>query len=71
MNAEQKKKLLADVQKAMHALGQILDGGHDLSQLPTFSKANAATLRDQSFGAMAGLGLLEAVLLSEIETAKL
>jgi len=62
MNTEQKKKLLADVQKAAHALGQVLDGGHDLSQLPTFSAANAAMLRDDCLKALGGLGVLEALL---------
>lgn len=70
MNTEKKKALLADVQKAMHALGRILDGGHDFSQ-STFPQAHVTTLRDQSLGALCVLGMLEARLLSEIGTDNL
>ena len=71
MTTEKKKALLADAHDAIRALGRILDGGHDLSQLPTFPKAHAATLRDQSLGAMCGLSLLEAQLIAEIGTDNL
>jgi hypothetical protein len=71
MNTEEKKNLLADVRDACRALGQILDGGHDLSGLSTFPRGNVATLRDQSMGALGGLCLLEALLVSEIGTDNL
>ena len=66
MNADQKKRLLKDTNNAMRALGQILDGGHDLSQLLTFSTASADLLRKDSLAAMSGLAVLGALLQSEI-----
>jgi hypothetical protein len=71
MNTEKKKALLADVRNACRALGRILDGGHDLSQLLTFSTASAETLRDSSLTALCGLALLDALLISEIGTDNL
>jgi len=71
MTIEKKKALLADVREASRALGRILDGGHDLSQLLRFSAANAKTLRDDSLAALCGLGMLDALLTSEIGTDNL
>jgi len=62
MNLEQKQKLLADVRRASRALGQIVDGGHDLSRLPSFNAANAERLKASSLDTLAGLALLEAIL---------
>ncbi len=59
MTTEHKKKLLADVRNAAHALGQIVDGGHDLG---AFGATNAERLRTDCIEALCGLGLLEAVL---------
>ena len=71
MNTEQKKELLADVRKALHALGRIEDEPHDLSKLHTFGAANVKTLRDSSLTAMCGLSLLDAILNAEIGTDNL
>ena len=71
MNTEKKKTLLRDVRNASRALGQILDGGHDLSQLLTFSTASAEILRDSSLTALCGLSLLDALLTAEIGTDNL
>lgn len=68
MTTEKKKALLTDAHAAIRALGRILDGPHDLSQL---SPAYVSTLKDQSLGAMAGLSLLEAQLTAEIGTDNL
>jgi len=62
MTTEQKKKLLADVRSAAHALGQIVDGGHDFSRLPSFNAASVERLKASSLDTLAGLALLEAVL---------
>ena len=59
MTTEQKKKLLADVRSAAHALGRIVDGGHDFS---AFGTTNTERLRNDCIAVLAGLGLLEAVL---------
>ena len=71
MNTQQKKALLLDVRNASRALGRILDGGHDLSQLLTFPTESTEILRDSSLTAMAGLALLDALLMSEIGTDNL
>jgi hypothetical protein len=71
MTTKKKKALLADVRDAHGALGRILDGGHDLTQLLTFSTANAKTLRDDSLSALCGLAVLDALLTSEIGTDNL
>ena len=71
MTTDKKVRLLTDVRQAMRALGQILDGGHDLSQLLTFSTANVARLRESSFTALAGLAFLDSVLTSEVGTDNL
>lgn len=71
MNTEKKKALLKDVRDARRALGRILDGGHDLSQLLTFPTSHAETLRDSSLTALCGLGVLDTLLTSEIGTDNL
>jgi hypothetical protein len=71
MNTNQKKRLLWDVRQAAHALGRILDGGHDLSQLLTFSMASAKRLHESNLEALAGLAALDALLTSEIGTDNL
>jgi hypothetical protein len=71
MEADKKKALLVDVRNAFHALGRILDGGHDLYQLKTFSHTSIETLRDSCMTALAGLALLDALLVSEIGTDNL
>jgi hypothetical protein len=71
MNTEQKRALREDALAASRALGRILDGGHDLSQLLTFPTACAETLRGSCLDAMCGLSLLEARLTSEIGTDNL
>jgi hypothetical protein len=71
MNTEKKKALLADVRDARRALGRILDGDHDLSQLLRFSTASAKTLRDDSIAASCGLAMLDVLLTSEIGTDNL
>jgi hypothetical protein len=71
MTTEKKKALLADAQQAARALGRILDGGHDLSQLLTFPASHAETLKASSLTAMCGLSLLEARLTAEIGTDNL
>lgn len=70
MTTEDKKKLLADVRSATRALGRVLDGGHDLNQLTTFSK-NLELLRNDSTSTLAGLAMLDALLVSEIGTDNL
>jgi hypothetical protein len=71
MITDQKKRLLKDVREAERALGRILDGGHDLSQLLTFSVTNAKRLHDSSLEALSGLAALNALLTSEIGTDNL
>lgn len=71
MTTEKKKALLVDAHNAIRALGRILDGGHDLSELKNFPAAHAATLRDQSLGALSGLTLLKLQLIAEIGTDNL
>ena len=71
MNTEKKKALLKDVRNASRALGRILDGGHDLSQLLTFSTKSAKILEDSSLTALCGLTMLDALLVSEIGTDNL
>jgi hypothetical protein len=71
MNTEKKKALLADARDASRALGRILDGGHDISQLHTFPKGSVATLRDSILTAMCGFSMLTAQLESEIGTDNL
>lgn len=71
MNTKQKINLLTDVRNARRALGRILDGGHDLSQLLTFSMSSAERLREDSMTALAGLAMLDALLTSEIGTDNL
>jgi hypothetical protein len=68
MKTEQKKALLADVRRASHALGQILDGGHDFSAFPV---RNVETLRGRCIDAMAGLTMIDLQLTAEIGTDNL
>ena len=70
MNTGKKKALLADVRNATRALGRVLDC-HDLSQLLTLPMAHADTLRDSSMTALAGLVMLDELLISEIGTDNL
>ena len=58
MTTEHKKKLLADVRNAAHALGQIVNGGHDLGVFGATTRSG----EDRSYEALYGFGLLEAVL---------
>jgi hypothetical protein len=71
MTTEQKKALLADVRDAHRALGRVLDGGHDLSQLLTFPTSDAETLRDSSLTALCKLAVLDELLASQVGTDNL
>jgi hypothetical protein len=71
MTTDKKVRLLTDVRQAVRALCQLLDGGHDLSQLLTFSQTNVELLRDSSYDTLAGLAILDAMLTSEIGTDNL
>lgn len=70
MSKKQKKALLADVDKALHALGRIDDGGHDFSKL-RFAAVSTKMLLDSCLMTMAGLAVLRASLLSELGTDNL
>jgi hypothetical protein len=58
-----KKQLLTDVSGAVHAIGRILDGGHN--------DIRCGELRDSCYDVLAGLVRLEITLVAEIGTDNL